>query len=56
MSARQTVEAYLAAFAEGKVDDIIKLLDDNVVWHIDGDPLVSTVGLSKGPDRVRRWL
>ncbi|EGG2729947.1 alpha/beta fold hydrolase [Salmonella enterica] len=56
MSARQTVEAYLAAFAEGKVEDIIKLLDDNVVWHIDGDPLVSTVGLLKGPDQVRRWL
>lgn len=55
-SARKTVEAYLAAFAEGKMDDIISLLDDNVVWHIDGEPGVSTVGLLKGPERVRRWL
>lgn len=56
LSARETVEAYLAAFAAGKVDDIVSLLDDNVVWHIDGEPGVSTVGLLKGPGRVRRWL
>lgn len=52
----ETVEAYLAAFSEGRVKDIISLLDENVVWHIDGDPRVSTVGLLKGPERVRRWL
>lgn len=55
-SARKTVEAYLAAFAEGKVDDIVSLLDDNVVWHIDGEPGVSTVGLLQGAGQVRRWL
>ena len=55
-SAKKTVEAYLAAFAKGNTDDIISLLDDNVVWHIDGEPGVSTVGLLKGPTRVRRWL
>ncbi|KFX04823.1 hydrolase [Pectobacterium betavasculorum] len=56
LSARKTVEAYLAAFAEGKLDDIVSLLDDNVVWHIDGEPGVSTVGLLQGSSRVRRWL
>lgn len=54
--ARKVVEAYLAAFAEGRLDDIVNLLDDNVVWHIDGEPGVSTVGVLKGPARVRRWL
>ncbi|RAT18582.1 hypothetical protein AU490_05675 [Lonsdalea populi] len=38
-----------AAFAEGKLDDIVSLLDDNIVWHIDGEPGVSSVGLLKGP-------
>ena len=56
LGAKKVVEAYLAAFAEGRVDDIVSLLDDNVVWHIDGEPGVSTVGLLQGPARVRRWL
>ncbi|MEB6338337.1 alpha/beta fold hydrolase [Serratia rhizosphaerae] len=56
LSARKTVEAYLAAFAAGKVEDIVSLLDDNVVWHIDGVPEVSTVGLLQGVEQVRRWL
>lgn len=56
LSAGEVVEAYLAAFAEGRVNDILSLLDENVVWHIDGDPGVSTVGFLQGPDQVRRWL
>ncbi|AML59390.1 Beta-ketoadipate enol-lactone hydrolase [Serratia rubidaea] len=56
LSAKKTVEAYLAAFAAGKVEDMLSLLDDNVVWHIDGVPQVSTVGLLQGPVQVRRWL
>lgn len=56
MSAKETVEAYLAAFAKGNVDEIAVLLDDHVVWHIDGEPGVSTVGLLKGPEQVMRWL
>ncbi|MFU9138770.1 alpha/beta fold hydrolase [Erwinia tasmaniensis] len=56
LSAWKVVEAYLAAFAEGRVNDILSLLDENVVWHIDGDPGVSTAGILQGPDQVRRWL
>ncbi|QNQ21282.1 alpha/beta fold hydrolase [Kosakonia sp. SMBL-WEM22] len=55
-AARAVVEAYLAAFAAGRVEEIISLLADDVVWHIDGEPTVSTVGLLQGPEQVRRWL
>ena len=50
------VETYLAAFAAGRVDEIVSQLADDVVWHIDGEPGVSTVGLLQGPEQVRRWL
>lgn len=56
VTAKQVVETYLAAFAAGRVDEIISLLADDVVWHIDGEPGVSTVGLLQGPEQVRRWL
>lgn len=56
VSAKEIVDAYLAAFAAGRVDDIVSLLADDVVWHIDGDVGVSTVGLLQGPAQVRRWL
>ncbi|MDM9615018.1 alpha/beta fold hydrolase [Kosakonia cowanii] len=54
--ASAVVETYLAAFAAGRVDEIVSLLADDVVWHIDGEPGVSTVGLLQGPEQVRRWL
>lgn len=56
VTAKQVVETYLAAFAAGRVDEIVSLLADDVVWHIDGEPGVSTVGLLQGPEQVRRWL
>ncbi|MGR4049734.1 alpha/beta fold hydrolase [Kosakonia cowanii] len=55
-AARAVVETYLAAFAAGRVEEIVSLLADDVVWHIDGEPTVSTVGLLQGPEQVRRWL
>lgn len=56
VTAKQVVETYLTAFAAGRVDEIVSLLADDVVWHIDGEPGVSTVGLLQGPEQVRRWL
>lgn len=56
VTAKETVDAYLTAFAAGRVDDIISLLANDVVWHIDGDVAVSTVGLLQGPAQVRLWL
>ncbi|POP45295.1 hydrolase [Superficieibacter electus] len=56
LNATAVIQAWFSAFAEGKIDDAVALLDENVVWHIDGDPAVSTIGLLRGPEQVRRWL
>jgi len=52
----QVVNDYLKAFGEGNVEKMVNLLDANVVWHIDGDPKVSTVGILKGRNQVKKWL
>ncbi|MGB8666911.1 MAG: nuclear transport factor 2 family protein [Serratia inhibens] len=56
LSATQVVEAYFSAFARGDIHDVITLLDDDVVWHIDGNLNVSTVGILQGPAQVKHWL
>jgi len=56
LNAKEVVKAYLAAFAKGNIEEMLCLLDENVVWHIDGDPAVSTVGLLQGQQKVRHWL
>lgn len=52
----EVVQAYFSAFSQGNIHDAIALLDDNVVWHIDGDLNVSTVGLLQGREQVKCWL
>ena len=49
--ASAVVETYLAAFAAGRVDEIVSLLADDVVWHIDGEPGVSTLSPARPPCR-----
>ncbi|MNG75355.1 AB hydrolase superfamily protein YdjP [compost metagenome] len=56
LSPTKVVEAYFSAFAQGNIHDVITLLDDNVVWHIDGNLNVSTVGILQGPMQVKQWL
>ncbi len=56
MTPLQTVQAYFAAFNEGKIQETLDLLDDNVIWNIMGDPNVTTVGFLQGKDRVLRWM
>lgn len=56
LTATEVVKRYFAAFARGNIADAIALLDENVVWHIDGDPSVSTTGLLCGQKEVKNWL
>ena len=56
LSAKEVVQSYFSAFAQGNISQAIALLDDKVVWHIDGSPDVSTVGILQGTEQVRRWL
>lgn len=50
------VKAYLAAFACEAWDEAVALLDKEVVWHVDGDVKVPTVGVLKGAEQVKTWL
>ncbi|TFZ51060.1 alpha/beta fold hydrolase [Serratia proteamaculans] len=50
------VQRYISAFGKGDVDGALRLMTDDVVWHVDGVTQVSTVGLLKGCECVREWL
>lgn len=56
LSATEVVQSYFSAFAQGNTNQAIALLDDEVIWHIDGSPHVSTVGILQGAAQVRCWL
>lgn len=51
-----TVQAYFDAFSAGDVEGALTLMTSDVVWHVDGDPSVPTVGLLQGRERVGIWL
>lgn len=53
---RQVAENWFSAFAAGDISRLTGLLSDDVVWHVDGDPGVSTVGLLQGREKVVAWL
>ncbi len=50
------VESYFAAFGAGDLDGALALMTEDVIWHVDGAVSVSTVGLLRGREHVRRWL
>ncbi|WP_294906798.1 alpha/beta fold hydrolase [Tatumella sp. UBA2305] len=53
---RQVAENWFSAFAAGDISRLTGLLSDDVVWHVDGDPGVSTVGLLQGREKIVAWL
>lgn len=55
-SATDVVNGWFSAFSRGDIDQAISLLDREVIWHVDGDPSVTTTGLLCGPEQVREWL
>ncbi|MBI6183856.1 nuclear transport factor 2 family protein, partial [Serratia proteamaculans] len=50
------VQRYISAFGKGDIDGALRLMTDDVVWHVDGVTQVSTVGLLKGRECVREWI
>ncbi|MFC0227977.1 alpha/beta fold hydrolase [Serratia aquatilis] len=56
LSPVELVGNYFAAFATGDIEAALKLMTEDVVWHIDGSTQVSTVGLLRGHAGVRSWL
>ncbi|MCG8707920.1 alpha/beta fold hydrolase [Brenneria sp. 4F2] len=55
-SLRARVQAYFTAFGNGDIDSALSMMTDDAVWHIDGVPQVTTVGLWRGQPQIRHWL
>lgn len=52
---RSIVERYFAAFGAGDTEAALACVHPDAVWHVDGDPIVGTVGIIRGRDAVRAW-
>lgn len=53
--ARSIVERYFRAFGAGDAEAALACVHPDAVWHVDGDPMVGTVGIIRGRDAVRAW-
>lgn len=52
---QSTVEQYFAAFGAGDTEAALACVHPEAIWHVDGDPIVGTVGIIRGRDAVRAW-
>ncbi len=52
---RSIVERYFAAFGAGDTEAALACVHPDAIWHVDGDPIVGTVGIVRGRDAVRSW-
>ena len=52
---RSIVERYFAAFGAGDTEAALAYVHPKAIWHVDGDPIVGTVGIICGRDAVRAW-
>lgn len=48
---RSIVERYFAAFGAGDTEAALACVHPDAIWHVDGDPIVGTVGSSGGVTR-----
>lgn len=56
LSSIETVKAYLAAFSEKNIENALEYVSDDAIWHIDGDPILKTVGIIQGKAAIKQWL
>lgn len=50
------VQNYLSAFGQNDIEQALQYIHPNAVWHIDGDPIVKTVGIIQGHPAIKQWL
>ncbi|WP_436872537.1 alpha/beta fold hydrolase [Acinetobacter haemolyticus] len=50
------VQHYLNAFSESDIEKALDYIHEDAIWHIDGDPVVKTVGIIKGHSAIKKWL
>ena len=56
MSAIEIVKAYFTAFSQQNIEGALEYVDENAIWHIDGDPILNTVGIIQGKSAIKKWL
>ncbi|MFW7523460.1 alpha/beta fold hydrolase [Vibrio ostreicida] len=56
INTKDVVNAYLSAFAQQDYEEALRYVTEDAVWHVDGDPILSTVGIIQGKSAIRRWL
>lgn len=50
------IRDYFDAFAQNDIERALALLTEDVVWHVDGDPNVFSIGLLSGKQQVADWM
>lgn len=51
-----TVMAFMGAMGAGDMDKVIALMDDNIVWHNEGDSNIPWIGPWNGKEEVLAFL
>lgn len=50
------VHQYLSAFSQNDIQKALECIHPQAIWHIDGDPIVKTVGIIQGHIAIKKWL
>lgn len=50
------VRLYLSAFSQNDIQKALEYIHPQAIWHIDGDPIVKTVGIIQGHIAIKKWL
>ncbi|RKS87080.1 pimeloyl-ACP methyl ester carboxylesterase [Orbus hercynius] len=53
---KNIIQSYFKAFAECDVEKAISLLTDDIVWHVDGDTNIFSIGLMSGKEQIGKWI
>jgi ketosteroid isomerase-like protein len=56
MPPRQLVEKFYQEFGAGNLDGVLALLDDRVVWSLQGPDVIPYFGTYKGRDGVKHFF
>lgn len=50
------VRQYLSAFSQNDIQKALECIHPQAIWHIDGNPIVKTVGIIQGHIAIKKWL
>ncbi len=53
---KDIIQSYFKAIAQGDIDKALSLLTEDVVWHVDGDANIFSIGLASGKQQIANWM